>query len=159
MGNMKYFRLLLLLVYLWPAISLSKSPPAFSGKWEYNESVDKTEKPYSILDLSLEENGDGDIRGSYCFVTHFGNKIDCSPDPDVNMIGRATESGRKVLVTFSTFFGAKNGVVELSINDDGSLTWNIIKWPQGAITLVQNVLSFEKLPQNRMRTQESDWLW
>jgi hypothetical protein len=92
----------------------------------------------------LSEGDDGNIHGAYCFVTQYGNRIDCSPDGELNVHGHVIGSSRKASVIFYSFFGAKNGFAELSLADDNSLTWNIVTHPQGDGYYGPNRIIFKK---------------
>ncbi|MGF6853903.1 hypothetical protein [Paraburkholderia sp. CI3] len=132
MSGAKFFKALFCLVVFISGAAFSVEPSFFNGKWEKIEKIGESEKPYSVLDLSLTEDDAGKLKGSYCFVSQYGNRIDCSPDGDINIIGRVTKSNRKrATVNFNTFFEAKNGVAELVVNDDGSIVWSVVTQPQG----------------------------
>jgi uncharacterized protein YdeI (BOF family) len=60
------------------------------------------------------------------------------------MRGHAIGSSRKASVVFYSFFGAKNGIAELSLADDNSLTWNIVTHPQGDGYYGPNRIIFKK---------------
>jgi hypothetical protein len=132
MLNTRCFRLLLFLVFFTPGAVFPIDLSIFTGKWGRIESGIGSEKPYSVMNLSLTEDGFGKIIGSYCFVTQYGNKVDCSPEGDMNISGHVmADDPNKAIVNFNSFFGAKNGVAELDVNDDGSITWSMITRPQG----------------------------
>ncbi|BBU27059.1 hypothetical protein BTHE68_07930 [Burkholderia sp. THE68] len=104
----------------------------FAGKWESIEYVKDTEKPYSVLDFTLKQDGSGAIKGAYCFVSHFGDRIDCGEESEVNMTGHVSPDNlNKAVVHFYSFFGAANGVVELTKGPTGSIHWKLTARPEG----------------------------
>jgi hypothetical protein len=124
------FHLILFVVFLIPGVAFSRTS-VFTGKWGVIENFPGSVSPYSVLDLSLIEGSGGELNGSYCFVTQYGGKIDCSPE-EANISGHVvTGHANRAVVNFNSFFGAKNGVAELEVNDDGSITWNVITVPRG----------------------------
>ena len=145
MNQKRCYRFFLLVFLVFYSTAFSHSNSLFNGKWEYVEYKSGTETPYSALDISLNEGEYGNIYGAYCFVTQYGNRIDCTPDGELNVNGHAMDSPRKASVTFDSFFGAKNGIAELSIDDDDSLTWDIIKRPQGGDYYGPNRIILKKI--------------
>ncbi|MGF6964856.1 hypothetical protein OKW43_001861 [Paraburkholderia sp. WC7.3g] len=132
MSGAKFFKALFCLVVFISGAAFSAEPSFFNGKWEKIEKIGASEKPYSVIDLSLTEDDAGTLKGSYCFATEYGDKIDCSPDGDINITGRVTKNNpKRAIVNFNTFFEARNGVAELVVNDDGSIVWNVVTQPQG----------------------------
>lgn len=124
--------LLFSILYLIWASAFSVENEIFTGKWESTEHVDGIEKPRSVLNLSLEQAVGGSIKGKYCFVTHFGDRIDCGEDSDMNMIGHVEASNSsKATLRFDSFFGGRNGVVELTSGQNGSMYWKVIVSPKG----------------------------
>jgi hypothetical protein len=142
----KYFRLFLILILLVYWVEFSEAHLIFVGKWESIEHVTESEKPYSVLDLSLSEDEAGGIQGSYCFVTQYGNRVDCGLGGEVNINGRVIPNHlKKAVVNFDSFFRAKNGVAELSVNDDGSMTWNVVAQPKAGDYYGPNRAVFRKV--------------
>jgi hypothetical protein len=84
-------------------VTFSHANLLFNGKWVYSEYIPGDKRPYSVFDISLSEGDDGNIHGAYCFVTQYGNRIDCSPDGELNMRGHAIGSSRKASVIFYSF--------------------------------------------------------
>jgi hypothetical protein len=100
--------LLLALVFLVPRIAFPEALKNFSGKWENTENVAGSGNQYSDFDLSLIEDDAGKLNGSYCFVTQYGSRIDCSSGGVVNINGHATAgSPKKAIVNFDSFSGEK----------------------------------------------------
>jgi hypothetical protein len=124
------YRYLILFFFIFQSDAFAHVNRLFNGKWEYVEYIPGSMKPYSVFDISLNEGENGKIYGAYCFVTQYGNRDDCSPDGELNVNGHAVDLTKKASVAFYSFFGVKNGIAELSINDDNSLTWTIIRQPQ-----------------------------
>ena len=130
MPRNKYYRPLVFLFLVLYGAAFSHARPLFNGKWEYVENVPGPKKPYSVFDITLNEDKNGEIYGRYCFVTQYGNRDDCSPVGESNIHGRAMSSSRIASVNFYSFFGAKDGIAEIFINDENSLTWKVIRPPK-----------------------------
>ncbi|WP_148669109.1 hypothetical protein [Burkholderia pyrrocinia] len=103
---------------------------SFSGSWSFKEVVTGQSKPYSTFVVKINEDGAGNISGSYCFITRNGNRIDCSPDGEHNISGRAEDRKNKALVNFYSFFGATGGVAEITLEGE-RLLWKVVKQPKG----------------------------
>ncbi|WP_051980374.1 hypothetical protein [Burkholderia sp. 9120] len=103
----------------------------FSGDWKYVERADASGKPYSTFEVKLTELADGQLQGSYCFVTQSGNRIDCDPDRKaINITGLVAPDGKSAEVHFYSFFGAKDGVAELA-TPGSDLNWRVTQNPRG----------------------------
>ncbi|WP_322011706.1 hypothetical protein [Paraburkholderia sp. J12] len=102
----------------------------FSGNWEYVEHVSGSSKPYSTFEIKLNESPDGTVTGSYCFITQNGNRIDCGKEGEENIYGHAREDGQSAEIHFYSFFGAKDGLADLS-NYNNTLKWKVTKNPKG----------------------------
>ncbi|QXE07346.1 hypothetical protein BJG93_36390 (plasmid) [Paraburkholderia sprentiae WSM5005] len=98
-----------------------------SGSWTATENPFGKAEPMSVFDLKLHIIA-GVVRGQYCYVTQYGNKIDCDPSDNENISGFI--SGSKARVTFFSFFGGTNGVAEITMAG-GRLTWRVVKSPDG----------------------------
>lgn len=146
MGRARCFIFLFFIILFSPGFAFSADPSIFSGKWEYVDNIGESEKPYSVFDLILSEDEKGDIRGSYCFVTQSGSRIDCDPESELNVHGSIEDSTGKATVNFNSSFGAKDGVAELSINADGTLVWDVVKQPQGGDYYGPIRVIFRKIP-------------
>jgi hypothetical protein len=112
------------------SIASAAAASNFSGNWEYVEHVDGSGKPYSTFKIKLNEKSDGVVTGSYCFITQSGNRIDCDTDGAKNIVGHIDENSQHAQVRFYSFFGAKDGVADLSYSDD-TLTWKVTSNPVG----------------------------
>ncbi|WP_322032670.1 hypothetical protein [Paraburkholderia sp. J76] len=115
-----------LLAYLMPRAAEGK----FSGDWEYIEHIAGSSKPYSTFEIKLGESRDGALTGSYCFITQNGNRIDCDTNGAKNIFGRVREDGGHAEVHFHSFFGAKDGLADITSNGD-KLMWRVTKNPKG----------------------------
>ena len=95
------------------------------------EHLRKSERLYSTFDIKLRERNDGQIEGSYCFVTQSGNRIDCDPDGKaINIMGHVASDGMSAEVHFYSFFGAKDGLAVLSrVGSD--MAWRVKQNPSG----------------------------
>jgi hypothetical protein len=123
----------------------------FSGEWKYVEHLGASEKPYSTFDIRLTERTDGEIQGSYCFVTQGGNRIDCDPDGKaINITGHVTPDGNSAKVHFYSFFGAKDGVAELAATGS-DLTWQVTKNPSGDFFYGPYKVELKKTPEDKHR--------
>lgn len=94
------------------------------GHWESKN--DSNTNTYSI-DFFLRN--DGQLEGQYCAVARGGNKIDCSPKVERN-VNFLRQEGENIIVSFESFFGAKNGVARIK-KKQNELFWEVVKKPQG----------------------------
>ncbi|WP_152036647.1 hypothetical protein [Burkholderia pyrrocinia] len=112
-----------------PLLVVAKELP-FSGGWSSTEMIAGQRKLYSTFRIELAEDESGNIRGKYCFITQSGNRIDCAPDGELNISGRAGGDGNTVAVKFHSFFGAVGGLAKITTDGDW-LIWDVIKTPEG----------------------------
>lgn len=84
--------------------------------------------PYSVLTVELRVS-DRTVAGSYCFVTRFGNKIDCDPESGDNLTGIVLPDG-SAAISFDSTFGAKGGRAVLTARGD-ELEWTTVEPPTG----------------------------
>ncbi|CAG9236006.1 hypothetical protein BGLA2_700043 [Burkholderia gladioli] len=59
-----------------------------------------------------------------------GRRIDCDPEGTNNLNGTISSDGSHATINFFSFFGAKNGTSDISINN-GKLHWKVTKNPDG----------------------------
>jgi hypothetical protein len=128
--NLKFLhRFGLVALLTTPLLALAKELP-FSGNWSAIETIDGQSKPCSTFTISLSEDGSENVRGTYCFITRNGNRIDCSPDNEVNINGHAEHGKNTATVNFNSFFGATGGMAKITLNDDW-LIWDVAEPPKG----------------------------
>ncbi len=112
------------------SISAFAADRNFSGRWVFKEIVAGESKPYSTFTVTIDEDRAGNVRGRYCFITRNGNRIDCSPDNELNISGRISGDKNKAIVRFDSFFGALGGVAEITMTNN-RLLWSVIEQPKG----------------------------
>lgn len=101
-----------------------------SGTWKYIKKAPGAEVPEEMLTIKMVQNGNL-IKAQYCAITRSGGKIDCENDPVNNITG--TLKNGKVTAEFFSFFGSPKdkGKVEITANNDGTLTWKVKQFPEG----------------------------
>ncbi len=114
---------------LMPVFSFA-SDQSFSGVWSIREDVAGQRKLYSTFVIEINKDKVGNISGSYCFITRYGNRIDCSSDGEKNLSGRVEDGKNKARLSFYSFFGATDGVAEITVSGD-QLLWNVVEQPKG----------------------------
>lgn len=112
-----------------PLLAIAKGL-SFSGKWTSAETVEGQRKPYSTFTITLSEDRAGNIQGSYCFITQNGNRIDCSPDKELNISGQVERDEGVAVIKFFSFFGAVGGIAKITVGD-GELIWDVVTLPKG----------------------------
>ena len=95
------------------------------GNWEIKSNTENS----NTFSLILLKNPKGSLEGFYCAVVRNGNKIDCSPNKEIN-IKEIKKQNNEYLVSFKSFFGAVNGEAKISLIN-GKLHWQVIKKPIG----------------------------
>lgn len=98
----------------------------FVGDWIVESSSDKRDDTFS---LHLFKNKNGLLEGYYCTVTRNGSKIDCSSDQNIN-IRTIKNENNFTIVSFESFFGAKNGEAKISLVNN-KIHWEVLKKPIG----------------------------
>ena len=98
----------------------------FLGDWEMESKSKINDDTFSI---NIIKSTDGKLKGYYCAVARNGNKIDCTPDKEVNITEIKKESNH-YLVSFKSFFGATNGEAKIILSN-GRLHWQVTKKPIG----------------------------
>jgi len=93
------------------------------GTWNWR-SDDKSQE-FTIKITRIEKDS---VFGQYCAIYNNGSKIDCDFDDINNLKGLITNDNIKL--SFSSFFGAKNGKAEIKIFDN-HIEWKIVKEPKG----------------------------
>ncbi|HKU25189.1 MAG TPA: hypothetical protein VJQ54_06930 [Candidatus Sulfotelmatobacter sp.] len=127
---MKLFAGVMAQFSLMASVSTFAKDFPFSGKWDSIGRDDDHGRPYSTFSISLNEDEVGKVRGAYCLITHYGNRIDCGSDQELNVSGRAERGKGIAIVNFYSFFGATGGVAKITV-DDKRLMWDVIKCPEG----------------------------
>ncbi|WP_281237911.1 tetratricopeptide repeat protein [Flavobacterium praedii] len=99
------------------------------GSWEWSDNSKNVDVPESLFTLIIEKINGDNIIARYCAIADSGNKIDCSNDEkEFNLKGIIKNN--KITATFNSFFGGKNGKVEITINGN-TLSWKIVQKPNG----------------------------
>lgn len=98
----------------------------FIGAWEIKNDSNENSDTFSINFL---ESATGKLIGYYCAVARNGNKIDCTPDKEIN-INEVRKEDDQYLVSFKSFFGATKGEARISLVN-GKLHWKVVKKPVG----------------------------
>ena len=80
------------------------------GNWEIKSNTENS----NTFSLILLKNPKGSLEGFYCAVVRNGNKIDCSPNKEIN-IKEIKKQNNEYLVSFKSFFGAVNGEAKISL--------------------------------------------
>lgn len=101
----------------------NKNTKNLIGTWNWR-SDDKSQE-FTIRIKRIEKDS---VFGQYCAIYNNGNKIDCDFDDINNLKGLITNDNIKL--SFSSFFGAKNGKAEIKIFDN-HIEWKIVKEPKG----------------------------
>jgi len=122
---MKFSMSYLILLYTFLSPS-SFALENFTGKWYGEVFYDNKKIPESTFELQLIQNLQK-VSGRYCFITKYGNRIDCVNDDEINIKGVA-QSKYISLVTFNSSFGGKDGKAKLTIEGD-HLKWTVLTLP------------------------------
>jgi hypothetical protein len=117
-------------------ISILSSSPLFAqggqsgyeGAWSFEKDVSGQSTPYSTFELDIDVH-ENEVSGRYCYVTQFGNKIDCEPNDPPNIYGSIGSDGT-LQISFNSFSGASGGVATISRVGD-ELQWKVVKNPVG----------------------------
>lgn len=99
-----------------------------SGEWFYEVNSADNKLMNRTFQINIVVT-DGILSGQYCAIARNGNKIDCSDDEINNLTGEI--AGGKYKVNFSSFFGGKNGEAEITILNENSINWKIVKNVEG----------------------------
>ncbi|MBJ9940918.1 hypothetical protein I7819_13595 [Burkholderia multivorans] len=100
------------------------------GEWRYVSTQHEGGKPYSTFVIKLHKSSSNKIAGSYCFITEEGRRIDCDPEGMSNLDGVISPDGLQATINFFSFFGARNGIADISLNNS-ELHWKVVKNPDG----------------------------
>ena len=89
----------------------------------WNKNVYIKNKLYSSfnIDLNITNN---DVIGNFCYVTHFGNRIDCD-----NKF-KSQLKNKNIFFDFNSSFGGENGKAVISMNNN-SISWKLLQEPSG----------------------------
>lgn len=101
----------------------SKSIPDFSGNWYWYNS--DSSNSFKIVFKQKQDS----LYGQYCAVYLRGNCLDCDIDEKINIFGKVKKENT-VIVRFNSFFGARNGVAEITKTPNG-IIWRIVRYPSG----------------------------
>lgn len=99
-------------------VPMSERP--FAGSWYW-----KSKDSNSSFKIVLKQENDS-VYGQYCAAYDRGNRMDCDFDTSYNLSGKISKG--IALITFNSFYGAKNGKASLMLKCD-TLIWEIKKFP------------------------------
>lgn len=111
------------------AVAYVSTPPVL-GHWIEEAEQDPQEHPSAanlpmhVFSLDIKA-ADKQISGSYCYVSNYGNKIDCN-----NAFSGQKTSSNSYKINFNSSFGGTHGLAELRITDDERLLWQVLRFPQ-----------------------------
>jgi hypothetical protein len=100
----------------------------YVGVWSLEKNVAGQSAPYSTFELDIDIRG-SDVIGRYCYMTQFGNKIDCGPSDPSNIHGSVRQD-ETLQVDFSSFSGTSGGKAIIS-KEGGKLLWKVVQNPVG----------------------------
>lgn len=114
-----------------------------SGEWKYIKKSPEQKVPEEMFTLRIIQKGNH-IKGQYCAIANSGGKIDCENEEIFNVQGIL--ENEKITAEFYSFFGSSNdkGKVDIFINSDNTLKWNITKAPKGEFYAPDNVILTKK---------------
>jgi len=115
--------LILFCAFISPSVLAREN---FTGGWYGEILYENKETPASTFELQLTQHGEK-ITGRYCFITQYGNRIDCINTNEVNINGLA-KSEFISFVTFNSTFGGRGGKARLTIDGD-NLKWKMLTPP------------------------------
>lgn len=117
------------LIYTNHAVAYVATPTVI-GQWVEEAEKDTRDQP-NIQNIPMHvftvniETADKHISGSYCYVSNYGNKIDCN-----NPFSGQRTSTNSYKINFDSSFGGVHGLAELRITDDSRLLWQVLRFPQ-----------------------------
>jgi hypothetical protein len=125
----------------------------WSGTWKYIKKAPGAEVPEEMLTIKMVQNRNL-IKAQYCAITRSGGKIDCENDPVNNITG--TLKNGKITAEFFSFFGSPKdkGKVEITANNDGTLTWKVKQFPEGLFTAHPNVFLPKKKKEKQLQKKK-----
>lgn len=100
------------------------------GEWRYASAQHEGKKSYSTFVIKLHKSSGNQITGSYCFITEEGQRIDCDTEGINNLNGTISPDRLRATINFFSFFGSKNGISDISINNR-ELHWKVTRNPDG----------------------------
>tara|TARA_Y100000815_G_scaffold275748_1_gene316813 strand:- start:48605 stop:48994 length:390 start_codon:yes stop_codon:yes gene_type:complete len=104
-----------------------------SGTWSWSSSNDE-----NFVEISLSNNSNSQIVGSYCSIFQQGNKIDCaeSEEPCIYL----SVSGPDIFTgTFKSSFSNTTGQIKLTLVNPDKLHLEIISEPDGEFYLPHDI--------------------
>lgn len=121
--------LLLGLLYTNHAVAYVSTPQVI-GNW-VEEAEEKLQAHSNIQHVPMHvftveiDTADKHISGNYCYVSNYGNKIDCN-----NPFNGQKTSSNHYKINFNSSFGGMHGLAELRVTDDDRLLWQVLRFPQ-----------------------------
>lgn len=135
-----------ILVFLSGFIGFSAAAESFNGIWAGEK---KTDAGAALSSLTLKMSQDGQkIKGSYCYVSQGGTRIDC-PDAGIENL-HGTIEGSSAIVSFDSSHEGKPGKARLALNDD-KMSWSLIEKPQSAEAHTPLNYSLDKVSEDGVK--------
>ncbi len=122
------------------ATSLAK-PQSFTGTWKHVSAQSRAGKPFSQFILYLSTKGNK-ISGRYCYITHFGSRIDCPADTRQNVSGNLS-SNSQATITFYSPYNHSKGRATLQLAQN-SIHWVTTAQPATNKLHLPNQISLTK---------------
>lgn len=94
----------------------------YIGMWN-EKSYDSNKELVSSLSLTINDISQSKIGGDYCYISRYGNKIDC----DTTFEGTA-KNDKQYLINFTSSFDNLEGKALLTLNKQ-SITWTLKDFP------------------------------
>lgn len=109
--------------------------PAFIGTWTTQGESNAQGVPISSFELKISKANDHSIVGEYCYISNYGNLIDCDNAFSGSYIGKDSYK-----IQFNSQFGGKKGQAAIQLKQD-KLYWALIQAPQhGRYTIVERAV-------------------
>jgi len=125
--------LLVFIVYAKESVKIPKNN-SFITHWIKEYYIEK--KLYSSFNIDLNIT-DNNVIGNFCYVTHFGNRIDCDNKFKGNL------KKQRIFFNFNSSYGAKQGRAMIIINDD-NISWELLDEPLGEFYAPKKSILFKK---------------
>ncbi len=124
--NKKFSILGRIFLFLIISCALNANEILLKGVWKF-EQYEKSNihEPYDLLNLKFELTKDYKIKGEFEYFFRWFSKVE-----DLKEFN-STLDNNVFYFPFDSNFGGKNGKIKISINDDCSLNWKLIKEPDG----------------------------
>lgn len=122
-----------------PTINHSNNA-AFIGSWNTEGEPNAQGVPITSFSIQVIEANER-IVGEYCYISNYGNRIDCDNAFSGHYIGKNSYK-----IQFSSQFGGGTGQAAIQLKQD-KLYWALLQAPQhGEYTMVERAV-LEKAPK------------